>query len=369
MFLLENEQKFKHEITLFSIYSKEAMEQSKKYKHCDIRYIKTDSLKDKFDKMIRYIINRQNFFYIGNNYISKVKKEIKNCDQFDAVIIENNAEYGLKLYNIAKGKLILHLHNDWLNSKTKLANKKLNCYKNVFTISDYINKSVSTIKETDNIKTLYNGVNISEFERENNSNESKIVKEKYGIKEDEKVILYTGRLVPEKGIKELILAFSKLPENLKVKLVIVGSATYGETKKDRFYRDLIKMAEAIKEKIIFTGYIDYKDMPSIYSIADIGVIPSLCEEAFNLTVVENMAAGIPVIISDAGAMPELINSKCGMIVKRGDMLVDELKIVMERLLKDEVLRQKMSKYNRVHSYNYNSNLYSVNFNKLLEEFN
>ena len=154
------------------------------------------------------------------------------------------------------------------------------------------------------------------------------IKKKLKLSQDDIVILFTGRLVEEKGIKELIQAFNKL-NNDKLKLIITGDINPRNYKLKMFVHELKKISNKNKN-IIFTGYINYHKIPLYYNIADVGVIPSIWEEPFALTVIEHLAAGHPVIVSNSGAMPELVNNNVAIVVNKSFNFVNNLS---EALLK------------------------------------
>ncbi|KNH20168.1 hypothetical protein ACS78_18355 [Priestia megaterium] len=330
MFLKENEESHSYDITVVSIFNEEAQIASKDYTYCKFHYIHSDDVLYKIDKLGRYVINRIPSLYIGNAYLKRLQDCVEDFDQYDIVIVENAPEYGLILRSLVKGKLILHLHNDYINKDTKLGNSILACYDEVYTLSNFVNDRVAEVSPKSKVKTLYNGVDLQRFNKALYNNSG--IRKKYGIEEDEVVVMYCGRIVPEKGVKELIEAFISLPKGKKVKLMIVGSARYGSQVSDKYLTSLKEISSSHEDEVIFTGYIPYEKMPEMYGIADIGVIPSLCNDGFNLTVVEFMASGVPVIISDNGAMKELINEECGIVVPSNEDFVQELKQAINSLV-------------------------------------
>ena len=302
-FLKYNEIHNLHDITLYSIYDKQAESESLDYKKTKFRFIKIQSVWDKCKRAVRHLINKHTPFYIGNAYICKIINEIKNFNEFDKIIIENAPDFGLKIREKYRGTLILHLHNDYLNKKTKNARKIFDCYDKIYTISSTLGDIVREIKASDKVKTLYNGINPEDFKKNGKRDE---IRNKYKIKKDDFVFMYSGRITSDKGVYHLAKAFSEI-DNDKLKLVIAG-----ETKNNK----LVNKIKEIKDKrIIFTGFIPYHNMNDIYQMADVGVIPSVCRDAFNLTVIEYASNGIPLIISDRGAMKELVNENCSIIVK------------------------------------------------------
>ncbi|WP_313636681.1 glycosyltransferase family 4 protein [Paenibacillus sp.] len=365
MFIDENEVTGEHNITVYSIESDKAKLAANKYNYCEYKYTDLSGIVNRTTIAYRYIINRFLPIYIGNGYISKVKRMLEiEKPNFDIVIVENKPQYGLVLSELFPNNMVLHLHNDWLNSNTKFAKQTLNSFHAVFTISNFINSSVRTIYESKKIQTLYNGIDLEKFNPilYNQSN----IRKKYGLSDDDVIILYSGRLVPEKGIKELLEAFCLVTDHSNAKLVIVGSSFYSNKSNDKFSVDLKKK---VNGNIIFTGFIEYEQMPEVYSIADIGVIPSIWEEPFALTVIEQMAMQTPVIISDSGGMIELVDNKSAYIVKRGDSFIKQLKESIVRLIEEKDIRKSMGENARIKAKEFSKKKYSIDFNFLLYKAN
>ena len=317
-FLLDNEKKRTHDITVYSIYDEQAQEEGKKYKYTEFKYIKIETAFDKIDRIIRHIINRFTKLYIGNTYISKIIKREKNLNQYDAIIIENAPEFALKIPKYYKNKLILHLHNDYLNARSKNSKQIFNRYDEIYTISDSLGENVKTIEKSGKVKTLYNGINIKRFSYQNDIRND--MRKKYNIANDDFVFMYCGRIVPDKGVIELVKAFSRIKE-AKAKLLIVGGVGYSNQGTSVYLENIRKHAD---DRVIFTGFIPYEEINHLYTVADVGVVPSICNDSFNLTVIEFCANRVPVIISDRGAMKELVNDKCSVIAKCNDAFEDNL---------------------------------------------
>ncbi len=318
----------KYQIDVYSIYDKEAFEESSKQNKINYIYLKPCFI---IKKVFRYIINKYTRKYIGNDYIINLIKNYKEkLSNYDYVIIENKPEFSLTLRKYIKGKLIFHSHNDFLNKDTKHAKEILKSYDCIYALSEYICNRICEIDEQEGkkkVKLLYNGVDTKKFENPP-MKEIQEIKKKLKLSQDDIVILFTGRLVEEKGIKELIQAFNKL-NNDKLKLIITGDINPRNYKLKMFVHELKKISNKNKN-IIFTGYINYHKIPLYYNIADVGVIPSIWEEPFALTVIEHLAAGHPVIVSNSGAMPELVNNNVAIVVNKSFNFVNNLS---EALLK------------------------------------
>lgn len=137
------------------------------------------------------------------------------------------------------------------------------------------------------------------------------------------VVLFCGRLDPDKGIHKLMEALALLPVP-QIKLLIVGSPFFGRTQQSSFLRRLEQQARALGNRVQFTGYIPNEDLPDYYRLADLACVPTLVEEAAGLVAVEAMACGRPVLATRSGGMPEYLEGSQAMLVERGENIADQL---------------------------------------------
>ncbi len=147
-------------------------------------------------------------------------------------------------------------------------------------------------------------------------------------------ILCVSRLVPEKGVEDLLEAFLNISGNDKnVHLTFIGK---GPSRQD-----------LTGFKNVFVRKVPYSKMASEYSKADIFCLPSRAtstwEEQFGMALVEAMASGIPIVTTDTGAIREVCGD-CALYAKPGDQ--ESLKTNLEKLLYNEELRHKMAKISR-----------------------
>ncbi len=118
--------------------------------------------------------------------------------------------------------------------------------------------------------------------------------------DNEKIILFMGRLVYEKGIQHLISAMPKILENYHdAKLVIAGRGGMIDELKSQVE------AMGLSEKVYFTGYLNAKQVSKMYKCADISVFPSTYEP-FGIVALEAMLAGVPTVVSDVGGLNEIV---------------------------------------------------------------
>jgi glycosyltransferase involved in cell wall biosynthesis len=208
----------------------------------------------------------------------------------------------------------------------------------VLTVSDYIKRRVSTIMSKNKIKTVYNGIDLNSFSiRETFS----VSRETLGFSMEDFIMVYSGRINKDKGVSELIDAMLLLKNTPKIKLLILGSTFFDDSSiEDNFVNTLRNKAAEIKDRIVFTGFIPYKQVPSFLHIANIAVLPSMWEEPFGLTVVEAMAMGLPLITTRSGGIPEICEG-VATIVERDD-IVNNLTSAIIDLYEHPEKRNQMS---------------------------
>lgn len=182
------------------------------------------------------------------------------------------------------------------------------------------------------IKVIPAGVDINRF---NPNNSGKTLRNELNI-DDKKVILCMGKVTYLKGIHYLIKAFKRISGRYKnVVLIIVGSGT--EVKK---YRDLV-VSYDLKERVVFTGRVNYNDVPFFHAASDIFVHPSLVEGT-PIVILEAMATGKPVIATNVGGIPEMITDGVdGFIVEEKN--VGQIAKKLSLLLGDEKVCKKIGK--------------------------
>ena len=250
---------------------------------------------------------------------------IHNFSQFVPIIRARNSS----------AKIILHLHCEWVNRlnrdaiASRLAKTDL-----IISCSDYItNKIKHRFPEYAEIcRTVNNGVDANYFVP-SSCNLTQQDRKDRNIQ-----ILFVGRISPEKGIHDLVDAFSKITEEYpQAELIIAGPHIVVEKE---FLFDLqhepevqalkpfysLNYLEYIKSKIpshltsqvIFTGSLPQQELLPYYQKADVVINPSL-SEAFGMSLVEAMATQTPVVATAIGGMPEIVDDGVtGLLTEPGN---------------------------------------------------
>ena len=139
------------------------------------------------------------------------------------------------------------------------------------------------------------------------------IREKYGINNNDPVLLYVGRISPHKGIDLLIKSFNLVLEKKpNAKLLVVGKQTFGS-----YTEELKELANEINpESIIFTGFVSDDELPYYYAACDVYTTASLWE-GFDIPIAEANACGKPAVAFDLCSHPEVIEK--GELVKPKDI--------------------------------------------------
>ncbi|MFC1977601.1 glycosyltransferase [Chloroflexota bacterium] len=187
----------------------------------------------------------------------------------------------------------------------------------------------------DKIEIVPNGIDVSEFENLQGRGE---FRKKYGFNDNQKIILFLGRINKIKGLDLLANTFASLNRELSnVRLVIVGP--------DDGYlaalKQLIKELN-IEEKVLFTGPLYGEQKLEAYVDADVYVLPSIYE-TFPVTVLEACACGTPVIVTDRCGMADIINNQVGIVVPYD---TQQLQDAIRHMLSDGKIRQAFAEHGK-----------------------
>lgn len=153
------------------------------------------------------------------------------------------------------------------------------------------------------------------------------------------VILYAGKLVSWKGVHNLIYAAVALRKKGHADFVV---AIAGKGAQKANMEKLIRET-GLEENFRFLDFVSYDDMPDVYRLADVFVLPSYptmeWQEQFGMVLVEAMACGRPVISTLSGSIPEVVDD-AGVLLPPGDFF--SLANVIERFMKDPALCREFS---------------------------
>lgn len=177
------------------------------------------------------------------------------------------------------------------------------------------------------------GVDLSKFDISKKEQWNNEIRTKYDISENDIVFSFAARLTADKGINELLEAFTNLVEKYdNIKLLVMG----GMDDSGSINNGLVKNAEN-SGKVIFTGSVP--DVERYYAASDVFVAPSY-REGFGLVVIEAEAMALPAIVSNVpGQIDAIVPNETGLdcVVKSASSLQEQ----MEKLILDTELRKRL----------------------------
>jgi spore coat protein SA len=199
-------------------------------------------------------------------------------------------------------------------------------------------------------RVIYNGVEATAYaSRWEPAAGVQEVRRAYGLGA-EPTVLFAGKLREAKGVHILLRAMTRVWKIApRAALVLVGGTEYGLDRTMRetpFLAQLRRNLAQAQGKVVLTGFIPPYQMPRAYLLGDVFVGPSQIEEGLGLVFLEAAAAGLPVIATRLGGIPEVVqDGETGLLLdKRED--VAELAAKIIRLLDDAPLRQHLGQQGR-----------------------
>ncbi len=149
----------------------------------------------------------------------------------------------------------------------------------------------------DKLAMVPNGVDIQDYDGNKSADLSEF-RAKFALPE-ERIVLFVGRLVYEKGIHVFVNAVPRVLSQVNAKFVVVGNGYMQGALSN------LAKAMGLAHKVVFTGFVDDSTLKNLQKCADVSVVPSLFEP-FGIVALEAMAANTPVVVSDTGGLAEIV---------------------------------------------------------------
>ncbi|MFK2465244.1 glycosyltransferase family 4 protein [Bacteroides fragilis] len=342
-----NEDNNKFEFHIYSLYDSKVESVNTGFKNTTYHYYKQKGISTIIAfviRVIRYICRHHLNIYMPSLYELQAKRLFKKLG-IRTIVLENCPYSAIYMNKGNEFYLIQHLHNDYLYEHTKLIDQLLSRSQKFLAVSHFIKDRLLLITPQHiPVEICHNGLELSKYDVVTTEDELDELKSKYGIERTDKVVTFIGRITRNKGVKELMLAFEKLLVKQKnMKLLIVGGQSFSKNTKDSYAKELDEIATRLSSKVVFTGYVDYSEIYKYHQLSTMIAVPSTCYESFSLSTLESLASGVPVLISDAGGMLEVIDDKCGLIAHRGDNFIEEISNAIETICFNGLLYSEMCK--------------------------
>ena len=284
------------------------------YKDGDVPYYENDK-GVQVHRIDNYIIHPNNFIdwvmQMNFNMIAKVNELIEKEGKFDVIhahdwLVAYAAKTLKNSYNIplvatihateaGRNKGIYDETQRYINDTEWLLTYEAS---EVIVNSNFMKGDIQRLfgLPFEKINVVPNGINLTTFsgiERDYD------FRRQYAA-DNEKIILFMGRLVYEKGVQHLISAMPKILQNYNdAKLIVAGKGGMLDELKAQVD------GMGLSNKVYFTGYLNAKQVTKMYKCADVSVFPSTYEP-FGIVALEAMLAGVPTVVSDVGGLNEIV---------------------------------------------------------------
>lgn len=186
-----------------------------------------------------------------------------------------------------------------------------------------------------NIEVIPTGIDFEPFRKDNfDKKDIDDLKASYGIKKDEKVVLFIGRIAKEKSIDVIIKSMKELERKMdNFKFLIVGDGP------EKSELESLAKSLGMQNRVVFAGEKPWKDIPMYYQLGDVFVSASVTETQ-GLTFTEAMASSVPVVAKYDENLENIMKDKINGLIFKTD---EELTGIIFEVLNNEILRNRIIK--------------------------
>lgn len=350
-----------YELTICSVFHPKAVKEAANYP--DVRFVWTHT------RQLKYLFLHALFLAIRisngksirplQRHYNEITKLFEQ-EKFDLIVAEGGDTQAI--VDIAKGykrdQFVNHVHIHYLPPENIVK-----AYGHVIGVSDFVTKEyLKVCSQSVKGYVLQNGINTDLFRRQVSESAKQKIRRRLGIDENDFVVLFVGRIMQIKGVMELITAVLELKDP-SIKLLIMGGANSGKVAFSSYQKKVKELAEKNKDRILFAGYVKNDEVYRYAAVAEIECLPSVCEEACPLTILEGMSMGKPIIATRVGGVPEILSEEAGLFIEK-ENLVENLKQAIVYLKDHPQVRNQMSEQARKRGQQYSEDRYYQDFKKL-----
>ena len=298
-------------------------EATSKYKNTEFYFFRIrSSIWKKGINFVNYVISKTtgsiDFFKTPMHH--DIEQIIKGI-QADSVVVEHGIyrHFGFLRKYFDRNQLYLHIHGiaPTMDRETKKT------FGHFIAVSEYLEKIYK--KDFDGYDTTFhvclNGIADEYFRRRLSDGERQELRKQFGVNADDTLIIFCGRLIYEKGVKEIINGVIGT-DNHTMKLMIVGGSNFEDSSLTKYVKEVQELAKEHSDQVFFIGYVPNNELFQYYQMADVQVVCSICEEAAGLVAIEGMMSGLPLIITDSGGLPEYVGENAYAVLKKKNALIN-----------------------------------------------
>ena len=329
-----NEETPQAHFVVFSPYEEKAALLSQGLKETEFVYIRPSSFSCLLDKAVSLFLKligkskrliSYGYIFRTLSYCSKAKRFLKRIDARHYVV-ENSVPTFRALKRVLRnGKNKVFFHSHALPSSLYGSRKIFKRASGILAVSNYIADAWHRLLPGVDTAILHNCIDPSTFTPAR-------------VPSNEKVkILCVARISPEKGILELLRAYSRMTLRRQVELTLAGAAFYETKMMTEYEKQAIDFIKENRLDVKLLGHVPYSKIPELYQKADIVVVPSTGPDAAPLAAIEALSCGKALVTSNSGGIPEYV-SDAAIVLPLGEQFVDRLARTLDELAGNECLR-------------------------------
>ncbi len=264
---------------------------------------------------VRTELGHPNFLtwtFLFNHFIEKQVAMLSHTVDFDVIHIHDwlTAEVGISSKHFLGKPLVSTVHSTEIGRAQVLHNPDSYMIDGIEWWMTFESKAVIVCSDSmkreihshfhlplEKISVIPNAIETTKYQK---NSERDSVRRRFGVSPHEKMVLFIGRLVPQKGVEYLIRAVPLIVKNHpETKFVIVGDGW------SKSYLESLAASTGFGDRIRFLGFVSDVDAAGLTLSADALVVPSVYEP-FGIVALEGMAAGVPVVAANVGGLAEII---------------------------------------------------------------
>ena len=318
--ILENEKQGRLELFCASVPNPEAQKIAASFKHTKMIYLPpTAPEKRRLWGPVCGALRRMGQPAPLDPWYNRVLREIRRARPNFVVAEGGNVTEAAAISKaVGRNRMLAHLH-----MQTACTPELEEIFGGVLSISCFVDSAWTPTCPMAK-QLVFNCVDNSIFCTKDQPEQRQALRAELGYTPEDFVVIFCGRICPEKGVHRLVEAV-RLCQDPHVKLLVVGSPFFAAEDSSPFFDKLKADAAVLQQegRIKFTGFVPNPQLPDYYRAADCACLPALWDEPAGITAIEAMACGCPIIATNSGGMPEYLAGSNAILLERDERITDD----------------------------------------------
>ncbi|WP_176756674.1 glycosyltransferase family 4 protein [Selenomonas ruminantium] len=356
MLIAENESQKKLDLTIICCDDEKARQKARDYPYTKFIFLRESSTAKVIYRLLKYgnkifpLLSR----IMKSSYLWQAYCLLKTMADVEWLVVEEDCQVtGYYKFSDLPMSVAYHSHLHEIPQTRPL-------YDRIIVVSQFCQNPWLSYYDEKDIKICYNAIDLNLFTRMISNDIKLKLRAELGFGSKDIIVLYVGRILAVKGVRELVKAVAAINDE-SIKLLLVGGTGFAEAQKNTYELQIDEMIAENKHKMIHIGYMSNDKLWQYYQLADIQCIPSLWEEAAGLVAIEGMASGLPLIVTQSGGMTEYVSEECAVIIERNENLINNLRQEIIKLAYNPQKRKVMGEKSFNRAKRFTQKQYYENF--------